>query len=278
MAEGRPDAGPTLIQSVQRALRLLDCLERRGGVGSAKQLARDVMLPLPTTYHLLRTLAHEGFVRSENGVYVLTLPVRPVEDDGEVVALGVQGWVEHLSRELDAAVYFAQYRDGEVEVSAVSGNPAAPPVAEWADFRATAHAHAIGQCLLRQLDEGERVDHLHRHPVTPLTTHTVPDARELERRLAGLPRRAPVLEYREYEPGTVCAAVPISVGASVATLALSVPAARGGSLRSLAVRLQESVEEVLMSRTFAVVRQKAAPSSIAQIANGCASTDSSKRP
>ncbi|MFF9345089.1 MULTISPECIES: IclR family transcriptional regulator [unclassified Streptomyces] len=251
--EGESGSAPTLIQSVRRAVRLLDELERRGGTGSAKQLAREALLPLPTAYHLLRTLVHEGLVRNDNGVYRLVSPLR--RDAGRVAhepALGVQAWVDALSLELDAAVYFVQYRDGEVELGAVSDNPGRPPVQEWADFRATAHAHAAGQSLLLQLEPEQRVEHLGRHPVAGLTGHTVATRRDFERRLAVLPRRLPVLEHQEYALGTACAAVPITVGTETAAVALSIPAAEGARLRTLADRLQRRAEQVLVSQTFAV--------------------------
>jgi hypothetical protein len=43
-------SGPTLIQSVQRALRLLKVVAERDGRAPAKELARATRLPLPTTY------------------------------------------------------------------------------------------------------------------------------------------------------------------------------------------------------------------------------------
>ncbi|KAA6216159.1 IclR family transcriptional regulator [Streptomyces filamentosus] len=256
--EGGGGAAPTLIQSVRRAVRLLDELERRGGTGSAKQLAREALLPLPTAYHLLRTLVHEGLVRNDNGVYALVSPLRRDAgidggaDPGHRPALGLQAWVDRLSRDLDAAVYFVRYRDGEVEVGAVSDNPGRPPVEEWADFRATAHAHAAGQSLLLQLEPEERAEHLGRHPVTALTPHTVEVRRDFDRKLAGMPRRLPVLEHQEYAIGTACAAVPITVGTGTAAVALSIPAAEGARLRGLADRLQEQAERILLSQTFAV--------------------------
>ena len=57
----------------------------------------------------------------------------------------------------------------------VSDTPGTPAVEEWADFRETGHAHAIGQCLLSQLDEEARRDHLDRYPVQSLTPYTVRD-------------------------------------------------------------------------------------------------------
>ncbi|MFB7367597.1 IclR family transcriptional regulator [Streptomyces hydrogenans] len=258
--EGESGSAPTLIQSVRRAVRLLDELERRGGTGSAKQLARESLLPLPTAYHLLRTLVHEGLVRNDNGVYRLVSPLRrDTASAGHEPALRIQAWVNTLSLDLDAAVYFVQYRDGEVELGAVSDNPARPPVQEWADFRATAHAHAAGQSLLLQLEPEQRVEHLRRHPVAELTVHTVATRRDFERRLAALPRRLPVLEHQEYAVGTACAAVPITVGAETAAVALSIPAAEGARLRELADRLQRRAEQVLISRTFAVAAHSHEP-------------------
>lgn len=61
---------PTLIGSVQRALRLVEAMYAEGGV-TAKRLARLTGIPLPTVYHLLRTLTHEGYVQREGGAFRL---------------------------------------------------------------------------------------------------------------------------------------------------------------------------------------------------------------
>jgi len=64
--------GPTLIQSVQRALRLLEMVAEFDGRAQAKELARAAGFTLPTTYHLLRTMTHEGYLqRLDDGGYVL---------------------------------------------------------------------------------------------------------------------------------------------------------------------------------------------------------------
>lgn len=61
---------PTLIGSVQRALRLVEAMYAEGGA-TAKRLARLTGIPLPTVYHLLRTLSHEGYVQHEGGAFRL---------------------------------------------------------------------------------------------------------------------------------------------------------------------------------------------------------------
>ncbi|MCX5391243.1 IclR family transcriptional regulator [Streptomyces sp. NBC_00094] len=249
----RPPTGQTLIQSVQRAVHLLRALNHRGGSASAKQLARDADLPLPTAYHLLRTLCHEGLVRKDRHGYALADPGGlAVPQPSAPDSLPTQEWTDQLSLELNAAVYFVVYREGEIRVTAASRNPACPPVTEWADFRLTGHAHAAGQALLSQLSDEERADHLARHPATPLTRHTVAGRTAVERRLASRQRGAPHLEYEEYTLGTVCAAVPITVGSSAATLAISLPSARAAELQPLTRSLQARAESVLLDRTFSV--------------------------
>ncbi|RSS79228.1 winged helix-turn-helix transcriptional regulator [Streptomyces sp. WAC06614] len=65
------DTAPTLIGSVQRALRLLEAMYAEGGA-TAKRLSRLTGIPLPTVYHLLRTLTHEGYVLREGGAFRLS--------------------------------------------------------------------------------------------------------------------------------------------------------------------------------------------------------------
>ncbi|MFE7528695.1 IclR family transcriptional regulator [Kitasatospora sp. NPDC057542] len=232
------DRGPTLTGSVQRALRLLEAVGgfRRGA--TAKQLARAAELPLGTAYHLLRTLAHEGYLRRSEGRF---FPGEALDGIARSCDHDLRTRMQSLRDELGAAVYFALYRDGEVHVVEVVEDPNRPAVEPWADFRATAHAHAIGQCLLGQLPEEARRDHLARHPPAGLTPSTLTGESAVLRRLATLRPTMPVLERQEYVLGTVCAAVPITIGPVVATMALSLPVEQADRLASAARQLRRGV-------------------------------------
>ncbi|MFD5434540.1 IclR family transcriptional regulator [Kitasatospora sp. NPDC127067] len=236
------DRGPTLIGSVQRALRLLEAVGGFRHGATAKQLARAAGLPLGTAYHLLRTLAHEGYLRRSEGRFfhgeALDGIARPGARPGDP---DLRTRMQLLRDELGAAVYFALYRDGEVHVVEVVEDPSRPAVEPWADFRATAHAHAIGQCLLGQLPEEERRDHLARHPPAGLTPSTLTGESAVLRRLASLRPTMPVLERQEYVLGTVCAAVPITIGPVVATMALSLPVDQADRLGPAARQLRRGV-------------------------------------
>ncbi|MEU2116606.1 helix-turn-helix domain-containing protein [Streptomyces sp. NPDC016459] len=254
MATATHTAAPTLIGSVQRALRLLEAVASHEGGAPAKQLARETGLPLPTTYHLLRTLTHEGYLRREKGVFVLgEAAVRLA--GGEAVQnrrIKIEDSLARWRDEIGVPVYFALYREGEIELVAVADTPAAPAVEEWADFRQTAHAHAIGQCLLSQLDVKSRQDHLDRHPVEAITPFTVRNRRMLVERLDGLGRMEPLVERQEYALGTVCAAIPITAGSAAAAMAISLPLHQEEQLLPAVERLRTEIGRLFNSLAFSI--------------------------
>jgi DNA-binding IclR family transcriptional regulator len=219
----------------------------------AKQLAREAGLPLPTAYHLLRTLTHEGYLRRENGVFLFGAAAErlgggPATPRPGVIVDSLAHWADVIG----AAVYCALYKDGEIEMIAVADTPEAPAVREWASFRETGHAHALGQCLLGQLDERAREDHLNRYPVRPLTRHSVRDRQAFLERLASLKRTEPVIERQEYAMGTVCGAIPITVGSAVAAMAVSLPLDQEERLLAAVEQLRCEVTALLRSFVFSI--------------------------
>lgn len=254
MAPVHNAGGPTLIGSVQRALRLLEAAGSHREGAPAKQLAREAGLPLPTAYHLLRTLTHEGYLRREGGVFVLGAAAGRLADGGiqQKRRSMLLDSLAHFRDAVGAPVYFAVYREGEIEVVGVSDTPAAPACEEWADFRETGHAHAIGQCLLAQLDEKARRDHYDRHPVQAVTPHTVRNLHALESRIASLQRMQPVTERQEYALDTVCAAIPITAGDTAASMAISLPLHQEDRLLSAVDRLRSEVGALLSTLSFSI--------------------------
>ncbi|MET7616350.1 helix-turn-helix domain-containing protein [Streptomyces sp. NPDC005408] len=254
MATATHAAAPTLIGSVQRALRLLEAVGSHRDGAPAKQLAREAGLPLPTAYHLLRTLTHEDYLRREKGVFVLGDAVGKLALGGALQnrRSRLEDSLVHWRDAIGVPVYFAVYREGEIEIVAVADTPYAPAVDEWADFRETGHAHALGQCLLSQLDEQGRRDHLDRHRVQPVTPYSVRDRRTLLDRLASMERMQPVVERQEYALGTVCAAIPITAGSGAAAMAISLPLHQEGRLLPAVEQLRNGIGGLLSSLAFSI--------------------------
>lgn len=239
---------------MQRALRLLEAVSSHAEGAPAKQLARETGLPLPTTYHLLRTLTHEGYLVREKGVFVLGDAAVRLAGGGDVQnrRIKIEDSLARWRDEIGVPVYFALYREGEIELVAVADTPSAPAVEEWADFRETGHAHAIGQCLLSQLDLKSRQDHLDRHPVEAITPYTLRNRRALLDRLGGLGRMEPLVERQEYALGTVCAAIPITAGSTAAAMAISLPLHQEERLLPAVERLRTEIGRLFSSLAFSI--------------------------
>ena len=203
--------GPTLIQSVQRALRLLEMVAEFDGRAQAKELARAAGFTLPTTYHLLRTMTHEGYLqRLDDGGYVLGHRLDVVLRHGGAARAVAQARpaLEWLRDELNSAVYLARYEDGEVVILDIVDSAKAPRIDLWVGIHDAAHATALGKSILGQLRADDREEYLSSHRLHQLTRHTVVNSARLRERLPD--PDAVAMDNEEYAVGIGCLAAPVS--------------------------------------------------------------------
>ncbi|MER5866397.1 IclR family transcriptional regulator C-terminal domain-containing protein [Kitasatospora sp. NPDC002040] len=240
-------AGPFGV--MRRALRVLETVDRHPGGVPEAALARELGLPAVVVRELAEALELEGYLAREDGFWVLggAVAVLGQQNREQLVRARMERRLAELRDELGAAVYFSRYHDGELTVEAVSAADHAPAVTEWVDFRATAHASAIGKCLLGQLDHDGRRDHFSRHPAARLTARTITDQQQLMHRLECQPATVPVLDIQEYALGTVCAAVPVSAGSTVGCLATSLPVGQVHRLRAAAELLADRAAPLMLA-------------------------------
>ncbi|MFF0464836.1 IclR family transcriptional regulator [Streptomyces mexicanus] len=238
---------PTLISSVQRAFRLLEAVGAHEGGAPAKQLARETGLALATAYHLLRTLAHDGYVRKlDDGAYVLGERLGSLHHAGQTQALlsRVRPVLGALRDDLSAAAYLTFYEDGEIRVAEIVDGPRAPRAELWVGFEDAGHATALGKCVLRELDDEARREYLSRHALADLTPRTITHRGELLRRLDAFPKTAPVTDLEEYALGTVCVAVPVYRGDTLGSLGVSLRTHRSATLEGASARLLAAARRV----------------------------------
>ncbi|GAA2419972.1 IclR family transcriptional regulator [Streptomyces glaucus] len=240
--------------SAQEALRVLETVARHSTGTTDTELTRLTGLAPERLTTLLRMLRREGYVeQAADGTYVTGQALDRLgsaQQRQEALRDKLQRTLDRLRDSVGAAVYLSRYVDGEVSVAQYADGPATPRVNEWVDFRCSAHATAVGKSLLTQLDHAARRDHLARHRMARLTSHTITSDKVLLSRLAAQPPTAPVLDLQEYAVGTVCAAVPVTAGSTVGCLALSLPVEHAHRLRRAADTLSRSAAPVLLSLTI----------------------------
>ncbi|MEV6760340.1 IclR family transcriptional regulator C-terminal domain-containing protein [Streptomyces sp. NPDC051105] len=247
--------GPTLIASVQRALRLLEAVSAHENGAPAKQLARETELPLATAYHLLRTLVHDGYIRKlADGGFILGDKVESLYSAGHTQTLlsRVRPALAALRDELSAAAYLTFYEDGEIRVAEIVDGPRTPRVDLWVGFEDAGHATALGKSVLRELDADARRDYLSRHHLPDLTPRTITSVPELLRRIESSPSAPAVTDLEEYALGTVCVAVPVYSGDILGSLGVSLPVEREGQLQGIPARLLPIASRVTRSLSLTI--------------------------
>lgn len=239
------------FHSVQYALRVLESVSTHGGGVTEARISQETGLPRGHLAPLLLTLRREGYVeQATDGAYIIGSSLIELgSGSGRRRALEakLQQTLVQLRDSVGAAVYVSRYVDGEIRVTQVADGPRTPAVNEWVDFRSAAHASAIGKCLLTQLDQNGRRDHLARHRIARLTSRTITNERVLFSKLDSQPATVPMLDLQEYAVGTVCAAVPLTAGSSAGCLALSLPIEHAHRLRAAAATLNRRAAPVLLS-------------------------------
>ncbi|MFD7918385.1 IclR family transcriptional regulator [Streptomyces sp. NPDC059740] len=242
------------LHAVRNALRVLDTVSRHPDGVTDSQIARATSLPTPSMAQMLAMLRSEGYVQQlSDGAYVTGSSLTELgsgasHDDS--LRTKLQETLADIRDSVGAAVYVSRYIDGEVRILHYADGPGTPKVNEWAEFRRTAHANAVGKCLLAQLDHDGRKDHLSRHKTARLTSRTITNERVLFHRLDSQPPTVPVLDLQEYAVGTVCAAVPITAGSAVGCLAVSMPLEKAHRLRKAAETLNRRAAPVLLALTI----------------------------
>lgn len=216
------------VQSLDRALRLLEHLADAGGSLRLAELESATGLPLPTVHRLLRALAHNGFVRQEPsrryalgprlirlgetagralGTWALPRLAELVDEIGETANMAVL--------EADAVVYVAQV-------------PSAHSMRMFTEVgrRVSAHSTGVGKALLSQLPDEEVVEILRRTgmPAQTPRTHTDPVAFLAE--LAEIREQGWAVDDAEQEVGVRCVAVPVLDAPTRSALSVSGPSGR----------------------------------------------------
>jgi IclR family transcriptional regulator, acetate operon repressor len=220
------------VQSVDRALDLLEALVAADGEVSITALATRTGLHVSTVHRLLSTLLRRGYVRQNPetsryyaGAKLATLAEgRSRFGEMRLRARPILRAITESTREtanlviLDdaAAVYIETVPSPQVvRLFTAIGN------------RVPLHATGAGKCILAALPIAKRDAIIDRLELRPYTPHTIVDAAALRRALDEARERGFTLDDEEYDDGVRCVAVPVGgMTDAVASISVSAPASR----------------------------------------------------
>lgn len=210
-----PQGEPSdLIRSVSRALRVLEAVGHTPRGLTVKQIARRCDLTVATTYHLVRTLAYEGYViRREDGTYVVGMEIADRFREFVAAFRGPDGVVDVLRRaaaETGYSHFLGRFVSGKVTITVVAEGSRSPYVEDLLPgFDDAAHATALGKALLATLSPDQRMRYLKDWGMRAFTPSTLITLEALEADLVTADRRGVHTEVGQYRPGVGCAALVI---------------------------------------------------------------------
>ncbi|TLH57585.1 IclR family transcriptional regulator [Mycolicibacterium aubagnense] len=220
------------MQSVDRALYVLELLARRGEAG-VTELASDIGVHKSTVSRLLAALEDRELVEQafERGKYRLGFGIlrlaNAVSGRLDVTRQGRE-ICERLALEVGETVNIAVLRsEYAVNVDQARG-PSAVGTHNWVGELTPLHATSSGKVLLASLGADARRDLVAEAGLQRFTEHTITSLEKLEAQLRDVTRDGYVVSLEELEPGLNAIAAPIRdhTGVVIAALSVSGPAYR----------------------------------------------------
>lgn len=250
VAVGQPRSGTT-IQSVSRACRVLLAIAESSDGMLSKEVAAQLDLALPTTYHILTTLQREGFISKDHRRRHVLGPaastIAAAMDRQESLPLSYRRGLRQLAEETGETAYLCGWRAGLVSVLDVVEGPSAVRVAGlavgYADYP---HARAAGKLLLAYAPKKIVHELLTGTGLPQITVKTITSLDDLEREFDRIRATGVSTDSQEFQVGVDCVAMPIlRSGAVGSCLSVSVPSMRFAETRA-------SIETVLRAITASI--------------------------
>jgi IclR family acetate operon transcriptional repressor len=248
-----PSASPASVrggvQSVDRALDLLEALASSRQPLGVSELAALTALPEGTAHRLLRALLQRGYVRqAPDRKYALGSSVLRLRDAGHRTLAAAAG--PTLSRLVDISGETANLAvlEGDLAVY-VAQVPSARTLRMFAEVgrQVFVHCTAVGKVLVADLPGPHVAALLARVGMPARTPATITQPAVLLSELERVREQGFAVDDGEEETGVRCLALPVHDGSRVvAAVSVSGPAERllAGDLPALAVRLRPVADEL----------------------------------
>lgn len=218
---------PAHIQSVDKAMRLLDCLATARKPLTLQEIAQATGWAKSTIYGLLSTMREHAVVEQskQDGKYRLGVRLfelgSVVSNLRDIRALA-RPHLQNVAMQTGESVHIGMLDRGEVlYLDTVDSNMALRVVAE-AGMRLPVHCSALGKAMLAYLPEMQIKSILQMRGMPAFTPHTITTQEAMDEELKKIRNEGFSLENGEMRIGMRCVAAPIFDAEGMATYAIGV--------------------------------------------------------
>ncbi len=223
------------VQSVERALDVLEVLAAAGHEMGVSELGQATGLPYATIHRLAATLLQRGYLHQDARTrkYVLgSRLVRLGSSAGHMMGSGARPYLERLVELTGETANLALLEDGYVVY--VAQAPSRHMVRTFTEVgnRVSPHSTAVGKVLLGQQPPSVVTRIVSRVGLVAATPNTLTDPVVLLEEVERVRERGYALDLEEQAQGVTCVAVPlVAATGPVAAISVSGPTARMGEER-----------------------------------------------
>jgi IclR family acetate operon transcriptional repressor len=236
-SEARSPRAVGPVQSVDRALALLEVLAAAGSPLGVGEVADLTGLPQGTVHRLLQTLQQRGYVRRDRArKYSLgTGAIRLADAAQRALARSARPHLAELVRLSGETANLAVLEGDDVVYVAQVSSPHTLRMFAEVGRHVPPHSTAVGKVLLAALPRDHALAVLGRTGLTARTPATITDLGAFTTELDRVAAQGWAADEEEQETGVRCVAVPVTGGPGpvVAALSLSGPAERFAGGRDL---------------------------------------------
>ena len=244
------------IQSVDRALRLLETIADAGGEASLTELANRTGLNISTCHHLLATLIQRGFAAKVPGRRLYALGARMLHLGHACLQVDLprraQPYLDRINEATGETVYLAALQGDSVVTLAVRESRHAVRVDTGRVGRLEApHATSVGKAIMAWLPEDE-IRRMLTGGMKRFTDKTITDFPALIESLRLVRRNGYALDREEFLPGVVCvgSAIRDQAGTVIGAISASTPSMRASEQHVALMREQVSAATRALSLEF----------------------------
>ena len=202
------------VQSVERALKILDILANEGEAVSLTQIAQIIELPKSTVHGLIATLRDYHYVEQseEDGKYYLG--IRLFELGNQVsrswdICDAARPAMKRLSREFGETVHLGAEDNGEVLYLDKITADSLINIMSDVGVRLPMHCSGLGKVLLAQKSPTEIKRFIAQRGLPALTTRTITTKTKLEQELQQVREQGYAIDDGEIMEGLRCVAAPV---------------------------------------------------------------------
>ncbi len=241
------------IQSVARALTIVDTLAEVRGELALNEIATRLSLAKSTVHGLISTLKDFGYIEQSEFTGKYRLGIRFFEI-GHIVA---QGWevrkvaapyIQKLLEQLFETVHLAVLDKLEVLYIDKRESGESLRIVSQVGMRLPAHCTGVGKVLMAHLSPEQRAELINKKGLPRLTKNTLTDVETLENELTRIRMQGFAVDNEEIMESLRCVAAPIrdQTGMVVSAISISGPVSRlrGERFEKAISRVTETAEEI----------------------------------